>query len=175
MANAYSGTLEADDSQFFEPGQSYRLLIAPQISQSYLRRANQYQGEGFGIGAGDLLLTNLIVQPPLGMHLGIWYDVSGCLGMSMAETPSPLATVRWATADRIELVGDRRLAYGVYIGDEDQGGPMIVIESAYWLHPTVVSHEVVHAFGYGEGAAEILRCVMNVPGELPERYASDEW
>ncbi len=103
---------------------------------------------------------------PLGMYLGIWYDVTGCLGMYNDEVPDPLRDVVWMWADSLKG-SEGILAYGI-----SQFEPMeIVLEWEYRFHPTVISHEVVHLLTVDrrEDTPEMRGCVMVVPGGLPLR------
>jgi len=119
-----------------------------------------------------LAIHGLEWQIPRGIHIGIWSDVQWCMGLEMDEGLDPITELRWGTALAIVDESDSTMAYGVAI-QEGEFGPSIIIEQDYWLHPEVISHEVVHIF-LGGGAEEDLpyRCIMSFSGSnLPLRMA----
>jgi len=122
-----------------------------------------------------LAIYGLEWQIPRGIHIGIWSDVQWCMGLDMDEGLDPVTELRWGTALALVDEGDSTLAYGVAI-QEGELGPSIIIEQDYWLHPEVISHEVVHILlGGGEEEELPYRCIMSFAGSnLPLRRAPME-
>lgn len=106
----------------------------------------------------DITAIDIRPMPVLQMHVGIWQDVERCLGIR-ARTG-----VTWLVARRL-VRGDGVLVYG--LTQMHPTSPVIILERGYWLHPSVISHEAIHAIT--GSAEEPTRCVLEVPGALPVR------
>lgn len=160
VGGAFDYTLRGDQAVPGD-GSPIRIMVGLNRAQSWI------QGEGFGVGDGEVEITELEWVPIMGIHVGIWYDVAECLGFSIADAPDP-RMLQWGIATAILEVEREVFLYGAYIAPE-HGGPAIVIERGYWFHASVISHEVAHVMGASEDSEEITRCTMPVPGVLPLR------
>lgn len=114
---------------------------------------------------GDMLvIEGRWHEGPLNTHLGVWHDVEDCLH----QTADP-RSVRWGTA-RL-LIQDSLLAYGATVFDDDGAPVAIIFDRRYALHPTVISHEIIHAItrrrSHENPALEA--CQMLLPDGLPLR------
>lgn len=104
---------------------------------------------------------------PTPLHDAIVYMVGWCLG----RDASVYRLDGWATAEQIILVESRVPVYGVTIMNEDSTA-LIVIERDAWLHPGVISHELIHLFTgdtLDDRASPTWRCEMQLPLGLPGR------
>jgi hypothetical protein len=111
----------------------------------------------------DLKVAGLEWVRPIAMHAGIWMDVSACSGLT-----ADMTAVSWAVADSIVDLSTDMRAYGATVmGYWDT--VVILIERPFWLHPTVLSHEILHALGAVEGALVFDRCTMRLHADLPLR------
>ena len=107
-------------------------------------------------------------QTSLGIIEGIWDDVSWCLGAPPSDVSVPVYTA-------VVLVAASRVrAYGATMFNDDGDPVEIIIERAFLLHPTVLSHEIIHALTGDKGHDPgLFRCVMGVPSVvLEERVMS---
>jgi hypothetical protein len=131
-------------------GEPTQLVVAPSSRFSYVI------GDGFGAADTEIRIVGMEWLFPRYMHLGIWADVANCAGQEGAP-----ADVAWAVADTIADT-DGNLLYGATVF-EHWDATVIVIERPYWLHPTVISHEILHALGAAEDDGVMGRCVMYPP------------
>lgn len=111
------------------------------------------------------VVNGLYVQPGWVQH-GIWHQTARCLGV---YDPPPVDAITWAIADSLKA-SDGSLAYGVTVAGEP---PLVIMERDWWYHPTILSHEIIHVFGYGEYSPEMAHCTLYVPGEIPYRRWKD--
>lgn len=92
------------------------------------------------------------------IHLGIWKDVSDCLGVEF--DPDMFVRTRWELADSL-ITEEGYKAYGLSVvgGNEP---PRIVLEDGYQRHPTVISHEIIHILTKdpNDWSGEMLRCQL---------------
>jgi hypothetical protein len=118
---------------------------------------------------GGVFAAGVVGLQPTPMHLSIVEMTTGCMG----ATPQYTIT-SWAIATSIIDMETGEPAYGVTVMDPNTMTARVYIERGYWLHPTVISHEVTHAIT-GRAEDEMTpaewRCVMQVPTELGLRPA----
>ncbi len=106
----------------------------------------------------DITAIDIRPMPVLQMHSGIWNDVERCMDIRTRTRPT------WYVAARL-IRHDGVLVYGLTKIHPTR--PVIILERGYWLHPGVISHEIIHALT--GSAAEPTRCTLDVPGALPVR------
>lgn len=146
------------------PTSELRLVIGSTAGGSWVIGSSA----GFGVGRMDsTALIGAQLRPPMGLHIGIWYDVAGCLGIDESQVPDPVLDVDWVVADSIKT-SDGRLAYG----SASLNPVTVVIENGHWFNPTVISHEAVHIQTRDgrEDSWGMYNCVMPSSFSLPERW-----
>lgn len=145
------------DVQSLAPSSLLHMVIGASPQLSYVI------GAGYNVGPGTFEVVGAFEVRPTNMHQGLWYDVASCLGV--VSVPDPLR-VTWVLADSIKG-SDGLLAYGLSSWPDPAA---IIVERGYWLHPGVVSHEVVHLLTGDESeTSEGMRCVMRMASDLPLR------
>lgn len=133
-------------------------------------------GEGFGGDRGDL---EILGYRPLDVipntYYGVFLDMLMCTGMQLGEEPIAFDDIDWGIAYSLRDTEDNRLMYGAFLMGGPFPNPTIIFEFGYTGHLTVVSHEILHALGYGEDSPQVFGCTITFPGsDLMERWGSGE-
>lgn len=121
--------------------------------------------------AANVVMLGLQGWEATPLHNAVVYMVAECLGVQ----ESAYTLIGWAVADQLVLVNSGIPAYGVTVLDPENHTALIVLERAYWLHPSVISHEAIHLLTGAEddnyANTALWRCEMRLPENLPERPA----
>jgi len=160
-------------SSYIEPGAEIEIMIGSTPGHSYVIgdpddfMSAETEDLLLGLlaekgGETDVLVYGLQWQLPTGLHIGIWYEVAECLGLTRETTPTPI-NVGWATAYALVSESDSLMAYGITVL-EGELSPSLIIEEGYWYHSEVISHEILHYLSGADESDLNLGCVMAIPG-----------
>lgn len=102
---------------------------------------------------------------PTPLHVALAQMVAGCLSQIGAEIVAQ--PIGWWVADQL-VTEDGAQPYGMYSPPTVSRSAAIVLRTEYHLHPSVITHELVHALAKdGEHDHTAMRhCTIVLPGGL---------
>jgi hypothetical protein len=114
----------------------------------------------------QFLFMGLRPRPTTQVHESIIREMGLCLNMDSRELP-PL---QWFVADTI--LGDPSgiLSYGVTGWSEEMDYRVVILEDNFWWDSHIISHELIHVYGFPEGHPTITYCSLRSGSQHPVRF-----
>ena len=113
----------------------------------------------------QFLFMGLRPRPTTQVHESIIREMGLCLNMDSRELP-PL---QWFVADTI--LGDPSgiLSYGVTGWSEEMDYRIVILEDNFWWDAYIISHELIHVYGFPEGHPTLAYCSLRSGLQHPVR------
>jgi len=113
----------------------------------------------------QFLFMGLRPRPTTQVHESIIREMGLCLNMDTRELPS----IQWFVADTI--VGDPSgiLSYGVTGWSEEMDYRVVILEDNFWWDAYIISHELIHVYGFPEGHPILAYCSLRSGLQHPLR------
>ena len=111
------------------------------------------------------LFMGLRPRPTTQVHESIIREMGLCLNMD----PRSIPPIQWFVADT--LLGDPSgiLSYGVTGWTEELDYRVVILEDNFWWDTYIISHEIIHVYGFPEGHPALEYCSLLTGLQHPVR------